>query len=112
MPATPVDVITWLDPPEQTDFAVGAAVTWHASFVDRITHALVSPTTVTFSTSNPPFTSTPVPTVVSPTSTGQYQMDFPIANPGGWLLLVQAQGTGSVAVGSASIKIWAFDEGL
>jgi hypothetical protein len=113
MPTTPVAVITWLDPPEQTDYAVGSAVTWHAAFADRITRQPVNPDIVTFSSSNPPAVSAPTSAVPTNDSTGQYHLDFPITSPGTWLLLVQAQGLpGNVPVGSASLKISAFDEGL
>ena len=108
MPTTPVYVATWLDPPEQSSFAVGASVTWHAAFADRITRQLVSPDIVTFSTSNPPVSSTPVPTTMVATSVGQYQMDFPITSAGLWILDVQAQGNpGAVNVGTANLKIQA-----
>ena len=51
---TPVIVTAWLDPPLQTDFQVGSSVTWHATFLDRMTRTPVDPDIVNFIYSVPP----------------------------------------------------------
>lgn len=118
MPTTPVLVQTWLDPPLQTDFQVGDSVTWHASFIDRISRQLVTPDLITFSWSNPPVSSTPtVATVASLAvtldATGLCHYDLPLNSPGRWVLNVSAQGNpGTVGIGNSTLYLQVFGSGL
>lgn len=105
---TPVIITTWLDPPLQSDFQVGSAATWHASFVDRVSRALVDPDVVAFTYANPPVTSTPVATTATKDTVGRYRVDQPFTAPGSWLLNVAATSSGGVAVGNASLLVHVF----
>src|SRR5665213_1478546 len=104
MATTPVIVTCWLDPPLQSDFLLGTAVTWHATFTDRIQRDLyVDPDVVNFIYSSPP--QAPATTVTYPTSivrdaVGQYRLDLPFSVTGRWILTVAAQGNpGAVGIG-------------
>lgn len=111
MPITPVITTTWLDPPEQTDFQVGTAVTWHASFMDRQTRAPVTPDIIQFIYSSPPAVTD---TTVTPTvdATGSCHYDLQLPSVGKWILTVAPQGNpGAVPIGQASMVIETFDTG-
>lgn len=111
MPTTPVVVTTWLDPPEQTDFQVGDSVTWHASFVDRMSKAPVTPDIINFIWSAPPALTA---TTVAPTvdAVGSCHYDLPLTIVGKYILTVAAQGNpGPVGIGNQSMVIETFETG-
>ena len=108
MATTPVIVTTWLDPPMQSDWQVGAATTWHAAFVDRVSRAPVTPDVVAFSYTNPPVTITPVVLTATVDATGKQHVDLPFTALGSWLLNVSATSSGGTAVGNASLVAHVF----
>ena len=112
---TPVIVTSWLDPPLQTDFQVGDSVTWHATFVDRMTRAYVDPDIVTFVYSCPPqIVTTPIvyPTSIVRDTVGVYRLDLALTVAGRWILTVAPQGNpGAVGIGTSSLEIQTFGTG-
>lgn len=111
---TPVKVVTWLDPPLQTDFEFGAWVTWHFGFVDRITMAYVTPDVVTINITQPPETtskttvSTPNAAIVND-ATGVYHYDLQLNAVGIWIINATAvRSSDSAVVGSDTMKLQVF----
>jgi hypothetical protein len=105
---TPVIITTWLDPPLQSDWQLGASVTWHADIVDRISRVLVDPDVVSFSYTNPPVTSTAVGVSYTKETVGRYRVDLPFNAPGSWLLKVATTSSGGTATGNASLVAHVF----
>lgn len=106
MATTPVIVILWLDPPLQSDFQLGDSVTWHAAFLDRETHAPVTPDVINFIYSNPPQLGATTVTLVAD-STGLCHLDLPLTLIGKYILTTAALGNpGSVGIGNQSIEIY------
>ena len=117
MPTTPVLTTMWLDPPLQTDFMLGQAVTIHMTFADRQTHAAVDPDIVNFRYDNPPNTTTATtityPTTIVKNAVGNYQLDLALTNTGRWNLNAQPQGNpGAVSIGGATKEIVVYGTGL
>ena len=117
MPTTPVLVQTWLDPPLQSDFLVGQSVTWHASFIDRISRQVVDPDIVTFSYENPPVStavSQTYPASIVKDGVGLYHWDLPaFTGKGRWVLNVTAQGNpGAVGTGQATLTLTVYGAGI
>lgn len=119
MSALPVLVQTWLDPPLLSDFQVGQAVTWHASFIDRIARTLTDPDIVTFSYANPPFANTPTvytypASPIIKDAVGQYHMDLGLNTTGRWVLNIGAESTQFVGanLGNATIEVQVYGSGL
>jgi hypothetical protein len=107
---TPVIVTSWLDPPLQTDFQLGASVTWHATFRDRMTQQYVDPDIVNFIYSSP--VQIPTTTLVYGASSivrdqlGAYRYDLPLTVVGRWILTIAPQGNpGAVGIGNSSLEI-------
>jgi hypothetical protein len=106
---TPVIVTSWLDPPLQTDFQLGASVTWHATFRDRMTQQYVDPDIVNFVYSSP--TQIATTTVTYPASivrdqVGAYRLDLALTVVGRWILTIAPQGNpGAVGIGNSSLEI-------
>ena len=118
MPSTtPVLTTMWLDPPLQTDFMLGQAVTIHMTFADRMTHAAVDPDIVNFRYDNPPNTTSATtityPTTIIKNAVGNYQLDLILAATGRWILNAQPQGNpGAVSIGGMTMEIAVYGVGL
>lgn len=107
MATTPVVVIMWLDPYEQTDFGLGSAVTWHVRFMDRITKVAVDPDVVNMFYSTPLSNSANVTPPVKD-GIGNYHVDLPLTAVGRWTLTCQPQ-SGGANVGMSSTTLQVFD---
>jgi hypothetical protein len=107
---TPVIVTAWLDPPLQTDFQVGSSVTWHATFLDRMTRTPVDPDIVNFIYSAPvqlAATTVTYPTGIVKDAVGVYRYDLPLTLTGRWVLTVAPQGNpGAVGIGNSTLEIY------
>lgn len=105
--ATPLTVVTWLDPYEQTDFGLDSAVTWHVAFADRITKEPVDPDTVGMSY-NEPLTAASTSVTATKDATGFYHADLELGVVGRWVLTVQPE-IGGANVGMGSMTLQVFD---
>lgn len=110
----PVTVVTWLNPPLQSDFVVGDMIRWYASFTLLSTPGVVvDPDIVLFTYTIPPVTTTPQVATTVKDQSGLYHYDLVPAVPGKFLLNVQPQGNpGAVNIGHAEIRINVFPTGL
>jgi hypothetical protein len=108
--SAPVLVTMWLDPPLQSDFQVGQAVTCNMTFADRRTKVLVDPDSFSSDLYNPPLPGPSFPTLVKD-AVGVYHTDLQWSAPGRWLYIVSARDGGGGLWGTGTLETHVFDLG-